>query len=68
MSGGSFRTRFALVTVAAVLLMPVGCGSGTVDQGAARKDAAGQDDARKKPPPAPEPAEAPPLKRALPAG
>jgi DNA-binding beta-propeller fold protein YncE len=46
----SFRRVFTLLTLATVLLVPVGCG-------------AEQDAAQKRPPPAPEPAEGPPLKK-----
>src|SRR5215210_3157663 len=43
----SFRRVFAWLTLATILFVPVGCG-------------AGQEAAQKKPPPAPEPADAPP--------
>jgi DNA-binding beta-propeller fold protein YncE len=58
MSKGSLRRKFVLISLAAVLLVPVGCGpvENTPEQGAAEQDAA-----QKKPPLAPEPAEAPPL-------
>ena len=50
---GLYRRRFILVSLAAILLASVGCnpGQGAPNQGADSK----------KPPPAPEPAEAPPL-------
>jgi DNA-binding beta-propeller fold protein YncE len=51
----SFRRVFTLLTLATILFVPVGCGA---EQGAPKQDAA-----PKKPPPAPEPAEAPPLER-----
>ena len=58
MTNGSFRRKFTLFALAAISLVPVGCGpeEGAPDQGAAKQNAAS-----KKPPPAPEPAEAPPL-------
>ncbi len=48
-----YRRRFIPVFLAAILLASVGCGPG--------EDAAKQGGASEKPPPAPEPAEAPPL-------
>jgi DNA-binding beta-propeller fold protein YncE len=55
MINGLYRRRFILVSLVAVLLASVGCGAG---EGAPR---GGTDS--KKPPPAPEPAEAPPLNK-----
>ena len=51
----SFRRVFTLLTLATILFVPVGCGA---EQVAPKQDAA-----PKKPPPAPEPAEAPPLEK-----
>jgi hypothetical protein len=51
----SFRRVFTLLTLATMLFVPVGCGA---EQVAPKQDAA-----PKKPPPAPEPAEAPPLEK-----
>ena len=51
-TGDPFRRWSALIVLAAVLLVFAGCGS---------EGDSGGDGARKKPPPAPEPAEAPPL-------
>jgi DNA-binding beta-propeller fold protein YncE len=56
MTKGSSRRKLALLVFAAVLLAPLGCGLG-----APEGDAAQQNDAQEKPPPAPEPAESPPL-------
>lgn len=47
-TGGPLRRRFAMITLAAILLVLAGCGSGG-------------NDSQREPPPAPEPAEAPPL-------
>lgn len=49
---------FASITLATVLFVPAGCGT---REDARDADAPKQDAAHKKPPPAPEPAEAPPL-------
>jgi DNA-binding beta-propeller fold protein YncE len=51
----SFRRAFALLTLVTILFAPAGCGA---EQVAPKQDAA-----PKKPPPAPEPAEAPPLEK-----
>jgi DNA-binding beta-propeller fold protein YncE len=56
MSEVSFRRKYALIALAALLL--VGCGP---QEGAANRGSAGHDGAQKKP--APEPAEAPPLEK-----
>ena len=58
MTSGSSRRKLALVVFAALLLAPVGCGPGerAPDRGTAEQNAA-----QEKPPPAPEPAESPPL-------
>ncbi len=50
-----YRRRFILVSLAGILLASVGCGPG--------EGTAGQDAGSEKPPPAPEPAEAPPLNK-----
>jgi DNA-binding beta-propeller fold protein YncE len=51
----SFRRAFTWLTLASMLLVPVGCG--------AEHDTPKQDASLKRPPPAPEPAEAPPLEK-----
>ncbi|MBA2715287.1 MAG: YncE family protein, partial [Rubrobacteraceae bacterium] len=53
------RRKFALISLAAVLLVPLGCGPAedAPDSNVPKQDAA------KEPPPAPEPAEAPPLEK-----
>jgi DNA-binding beta-propeller fold protein YncE len=56
----SFRRVFLLLTLATILFVPVGCGA---EQVAPKQDAPRQDASSKKPPPAPEPAEAPPLEK-----
>jgi DNA-binding beta-propeller fold protein YncE len=58
----SFRRAFALLVLATVLLVPVGCGS---EEGVRNRDSPKRDepkrDAADKPPPAPEPAKTPQL-------
>ncbi len=51
----SFRRAFTLLTLATILFVPVGCRT--------EQDVTKQDAAQRKPPPAPEPAEAPPLEK-----
>ena len=58
MTEGSSRRKLALIVFAVVLLAPVGCGTG---EGAPDRGAAEQNAGQEKPPPAPEPAESPPL-------